>query len=68
VERAIEYVAGEQRKKLAWTFIFLRMCSPLLMTSLAEGGSEPLKTLIQTITGRSAGGLNVLLRESKVSI
>jgi hypothetical protein len=29
------------------------------MTSLAEGGSEPLKTLIQTITGRSAGGLNV---------
>jgi hypothetical protein len=59
VERAIEYVAGEQRKKLAWTIIFLRMCSPLLMTSLAEGGSEPLKTLIQTITGRSAGGLNV---------
>lgn len=33
----------------------------LLVTGLAEGGSKPLKTLVQTISRGSAGGLDVLL-------
>ena len=36
---------------------------PLLVAGLAEGGGEPLETLVQTISGGSAGGLNVLLDE-----
>ena len=33
----------------------------LLVAGLAEGGGEPLETLVQTVTGSGAGGLDVLL-------
>jgi hypothetical protein len=39
----------------------------LLMTSLPEGGGEPLETLVQTISGGGAGGLDVLWRGNCVS-
>lgn len=32
------------------------------MASLAEGGGEPLKTLVETVTGGGAGRLDELLR------
>lgn len=32
----------------------------LLVTRLSEGVGEPLETLVQTISGRSAGGLDIL--------
>jgi hypothetical protein len=32
---------------------------PLLVTSLAQGGSQPLQTLVQTISGGGARGLDV---------
>lgn len=46
-----------------------RLCSEeasrnlLLVARLSEGGGEPLKTLVQTITRRGTGGLDVLLEE-----
>jgi hypothetical protein len=40
----------------------------LLVTRLSEGVGEPLKTLIETVTGGGTGGLDVLLvKESKRS-
>ena len=35
----------------------------LLVASLAEGVAEPLETLVKTVTGGSASGLDVLLEE-----
>lgn len=35
----------------------------LLVTRLSEGVGEPLKTLIETVTGGGTGGLDVLLTE-----
>lgn len=46
-----------------------RLCSEeasrnlLLVARLSEGGGEPLKTLVQTITRRGTGRLDVLLEE-----
>jgi len=39
----------------------------LLVACLAQGGGEPLKTLVQTVTGGGAGGLDVLLGGRMVS-
>lgn len=35
----------------------------LLVTRLAEGSGEPLETLVQTVSGSSAGRLDVLLMD-----
>lgn len=40
---------------------------PLLVASLAEGGGEPLETLVQTISRGGAGGLDVLFGGREVS-
>lgn len=38
----------------------MRRPDRLLVAGLAQGGGEPLKTLVQTITGSSASRLDVL--------
>ena len=40
------------------------MMPHLLVASLAQAGSQPLETLIKTVTGGSAGGLDVLEERS----
>lgn len=46
-------LAGGNRQALAET--------RLVVARLAERVAQPLKTLVQTVTGGSAGGLDVLL-------
>jgi hypothetical protein len=36
------------------------VCEDLVVTSLAERGGQPFETLVQTVTGCSAGRLDVL--------
>lgn len=45
---------GDRAKKTPTGFVCL------LVTRLAEGAGKPLKTLVQTVTGGSASGLDVL--------
>ena len=40
----------------------------LLVTRLSEGVGEPLKTLIETVTGGGTGGLDVLLKEKSTRL
>ena len=48
-------------------FAALVVALPLLVASLAERVAEPLKTLVETVTGGGASGLDVLFwRVSKV--
>lgn len=56
------------REYMAWGLGRRRECSSedisfgpfLLVTSLAKGRGKPLETLVQTISGRGAGGLDIL--------
>ncbi len=55
-----EYVAREQEKDFVDQRRLLHRKTNLLVTSLAEGGGEPLKTLVETVTRSGASGLDVL--------